>query len=357
MDVIADRNHVQCLDHLLEFLATWEKRPVCLTPMAYQWCSAISEVVGRLREGRTYTSQRGRRLRLFWNALTQPGCDLIHSDVTSHRACRCQIDLDLDYYMDLLLKALRIGFRLADRDQSVPCLDHTPHCDQMFEIAFSSYDDEVIADAVCAWNAGDHTPAGSCARYFARRVERATPFSPRLRQVAIRAVERIWPSELATSGLEIVRLLHRLDVDVGDVEEKREWTRLLVGVIRSPVGFGSLSPHYWCLLGKLTSTTGHTRSFALRDVEVMRSLEEAEDWEKLEVWMVVVWQMFTFPTSEPMEGIEQVTLKLALRRPSALQRFENLCKRNAIWPQYEFIQGICDRARAEQLPSEALPQP
>jgi len=29
---------------------------------------------------------------------------------------------------------------------------------------------------------------------------------------------------------------------------------------------------------------------ALRDVEVMRSLEGAEDWEKLEVWMAAVWQ-------------------------------------------------------------------
>ena len=42
---------MSALSHLrfpLGFLAAWKKRPVYLTPMAYQWCSAISEVVGSL---------------------------------------------------------------------------------------------------------------------------------------------------------------------------------------------------------------------------------------------------------------------------------------------------------------------
>jgi hypothetical protein len=127
----------------------------------------------------------------------------------------------------------------------------------------------------------------------------------------------------------------------------------LVGVIRSPTGFESLSSHYWRLLGKLASTTIF-RGFTLRDMEVMRSLEEAEDWEKLEVWMVVVWMFLPIQTPETMEDIEQVTLKLSLRQPSALQRFEDLCERDAIWTQYNGpkLRGICDQARAEQLPPE-----
>ena len=61
---------------------------------------------------------------------------------------------------------------------------------------------------------------------------------------------------------------------------------LLIGAIRSLTGFESLSPHYWRLLGKLTALI---KSSPLHDVEVMRSLEEAEDCEKLEAWMAAVW--------------------------------------------------------------------
>jgi len=148
----------------------------------------------------------------------------------------------------------------------------------MFETAFSSDNDEVIADAVRAWVAGDLVPASSFARYFAGRVGKDTPFSPRLREMGIRAIWRIWRSELTVTGLEMVRLLsHRLNVDVDYVEDKCEWVNLLMDAIRSPMGLESLSSRYWCLLGELVLITHCTGSPALRDVGVMRLLEEAEN--------------------------------------------------------------------------------
>jgi hypothetical protein len=53
MSIIADGNGLQHLNLLLEFLVAWEKRPVYLTPMAYEWCSAISEAARRLGVGNT----------------------------------------------------------------------------------------------------------------------------------------------------------------------------------------------------------------------------------------------------------------------------------------------------------------
>jgi hypothetical protein len=47
MNVIADGSYLHHLNYLLEFLAAWEKRPAYLTPMAYQWCSAISASLRR----------------------------------------------------------------------------------------------------------------------------------------------------------------------------------------------------------------------------------------------------------------------------------------------------------------------
>ena len=50
----------------------------------------------------------------------------------------------------------------------------------MFEVAFSSDDDETIADAMCAWITDTHrTPAGLFARYFSNRTENTTPFPQR----------------------------------------------------------------------------------------------------------------------------------------------------------------------------------
>ena len=48
IEVIADGNHFKVLDYLMDFLAEWKERPTLLIPMAYQWCSAISESAERL---------------------------------------------------------------------------------------------------------------------------------------------------------------------------------------------------------------------------------------------------------------------------------------------------------------------
>jgi hypothetical protein len=225
----------------------------------------------------------------------------------------------------------------------------------MFEAAFSSWDDEVIADAVCAWIAdGDHPPPGSHVRCFSGRVERNTPFSPRLRRASTRAIERIWRSELEVSELETVRLLNRLDVDVDGMEDRGEWVQLLVKVLPSPMGLEMLSPHYWRLLDKLVSAEDVDHPFT-SDVSqsVMRRLVEDRCWEKLEFWMAIVWQSFDDADtgSKYMEDVEHVTLNLLLERQSALPRFMALCEEDPF--NKEGLQRICDQARAEQLPPES----
>jgi len=374
-NVILDGDYLQHIQYLLEFLAAWEKRPACLTPMAYQWCSAISEAAGRLEPSEppddklTWGQRRHRRqLRLRPQNLAAevlltrdvesgfseagPSCDPVRLDDTSHRARRYPHTLTLDSYIHLLSITLDIGFRLAAPSHDQPALhsNHTSYHEWMFETAFSSHDDEVIADAVSAWIMDrGRAPPGSFVRYFTGRVERDTPFSPRLRRITLHAIECIHDSELKVSGLETVRLLNCLNVDVDEVEWDYGLVRLLIEVIRSPTGSENLSSHNWRLLDKLAAGVLFDRALVSRDVEVMRLFKAAEDWEKLEIWMGILWWFIPSDDereSESMRDIEQATLKLLSQRPSVLPRFKDL---------YDRIRGsgrvalrrICDQALAE----------
>jgi hypothetical protein len=378
MNVIVNGSYRRDLNYLLEFLAAWEKRPECLIPIAYQWCSAIAEATGAL-DWNELTGTEGTllrsRLKLQDPALGDrlPGLRLdeamfskvghhwgsLRFNNISHRARGRPQDpygLPPEPYVDLLHTILEIGFRLVTPGHDKPFLNHTSHHTRVFEIAFSSSHDEVVADAVSIWIAGSRrSPPGSCIYYLAKRMQRVTPFSPRLRRVSIHAIEYAWKyPELATPESETVHVLNYLHVDVADMVERGRWVRLLVGVICLPIGLESLSAHYWHLLGELAlSTSAHLDHRLL--LEVMRMLENAEDWEKLEVWMAVLWSS-TFPIKRTfkMEEIEQVTLKLVSQRASALLRFEDLCRRRSARSE---LRRICDQARAEQLSSESPPPP
>jgi len=279
-----------------------------------------------------------------------PGCDSTRFGSTSHALGHPQ---DPWSHARLLSKMLEIGFRLAVPDCD-PRLVYTPGQEWMFETAFSSDNDEVIADAICAWVAGGcHTSLGSCVGYFAKRIGKDTPFSPRLRQVSIRAIEHIWQSELKVSVLGTIYLLDCLNANVDDVVDRPEWVALLVEVICSPVGFKSLSSHYWHLLDKLALELAPWST--LCNVEVMRLLEEAEDWERLEVWMVITWLSIPGPEmpKSTLKDIEQVTIKLLLQQPSALPRFEDLHETDKIYTSRRLkLQWICKQAQVKQSPSE-----
>jgi len=380
MKAIGDGSCLHHLNYLLEFLAAWEKRPGCLTRMAYQWCSAISEAAGRdnpseitinLPGELQYILQHQLRLRpqdlayLPWTSETGfsevgPDCDPVRLDPTSHHSRGHPQRLTPPMYAHLLFITLEIGFRRVTPSPYQPFLhlDHTSHHEWVFETAFSGDNDDVIADAMCAWYFGGYSALpGSCARYLTKRVERNTPFSPRLQQASIHTIECIWSDELKGSGLDTVRWLNRLDINADDVADGVSWAQLLVGVIRSPTGLESLSSHHWHLLDKLVASK-HFLDLASHDMEVMRSLEKAEDWEKLEVWMVAMWS--GAPTYEPMEGLEEVTLKLLSQQPSVFPRLEDLCKaftceNSNCQAHKDKLQQICDQVRVGQLPSESPP--
>ena len=256
---------------------------------------------------------------------------------------------------------LNVGFRPAGpgRDQPAVHLGGASRNDQMFEAAFSSDEDDVIADAVCAWIADrDIAPPGSFSRFFTKRLGNEESFSRRLQWASTRTIELIWHSELEVPGLETVRLLNRIKVDMDDIVGRGELRTLLISVIRLTIGQERLSSHHWHSLDELASESNLCGGFVSRDVEVMKALEEAEDWERLEVWMWILLKSlasYPRPTSESMRDIEETNLKLLLRRPSAIPRFEDLVGKLPLPSDDATLRQICDRARSEQLPSQSPP--
>ena len=320
----ADENHFTTLFELFLFLAMWKGRPVSLTPMAYQWCSAISKAAGQFGLDGTDSDS------LICDRLRYPG-----------RYPGSSLDFRIP---------LEIAFRLFGLANGKVDLTHTSHHNKIFEVAFSSDNDDIIADAACAWIIGRSKPNDSCAGKFSKRVENLSDFSPRLRQVAICALGENGTTELDRSGLDVVRLMNRVEACVDDFLDERPWAMLLMDVIRSPVS-EHLSPHHWRLLDELQSK-GKVFGFKMRDVEVMRSLEGAGDWEKLEIWIAILWFSLTLDEATPelVEEIGEVTLRLISSQPSALHKFENLPERVGPVSVWTRLKEVLGQAQAQQPP-------
>lgn len=376
MHVIADGIDIHYLHFLLEFFSAWENRPECLTRMAYEWCSAIFEVASECTPNEMLITlpvslvplvKRQLRLRLQDLAANKNWALGRISMARSREFCRIGPSRDpadpdptyewirypaLDFYAYLLPIILEVGFRLTGTEPTwryIP-LNRTSHHAWVFEVASSKGDDEFIADAVCMFIMnGVRIPLDSFARYFAKRVKRSTPFLPRLQRLIMHAIRCLWHRGSRDSGLETISLLNRLDVE-GEV-----WDDVLEDVIHSPAGLRGLSLGYWRLM---LESMGDTWCLEPRDIEAMRLLREVSDWEKLEIWMLVVWACLPHSSGvadESVEEIEGVTLELISQRRSAIQRFGALYGQKASENLYyrackERLQNICNQARARVLP-------
>ena len=376
MSAIADGTCIPHLNLLLEFLAAWEKRPECLTRMVCQWCSTISEAVGRLRPDETqieppfrlgYCARLNQRLRpqyMETNWISRLA-NILFSAVRSNRNSggsdpthnQVRYSLPQDLYEYILPIILEVGFRLARIDTRFGSLhpNDTPHHKRIFNTAFSNNDDEVVADAVRMWiTSTGRTSLGSFARHFAKRLEGDRPLSEGLRQLIIDVVQRIWDNTPWESGPETVRLLNCLDADLDGLDEDVRVCGL-THVMCDPGGL-ELSPRYWRLLDRVVDGKTNLR-FEPSDWDITRALREVRDWEKLEVWTPYMWKLLRWCSMpELMEDLRQVTLELLSQRPSTLQKLENICREEeSNNSSKRVLQDICKQARAENPPSEDSP--
>ena len=372
MEAITNGGCLHHLDYLLVFLAAWGKRHERLAEMVLEWRSAIDAAGGRLKLSersvwRQFQLQLQLQIQLqlrpqdaglgeTWEYLSTIGEDDF-SQVG--RSCDPANDISCHTYgsspspiptthVDLFLKTLETGL-----DPAKPGINQRGW---MFETAFSSNNDDIIADAISAWFVYDRirTP-GSISDCLSIRVGRNTPFSPRLRRHIIKAINyKAW-GEKERVGPETLRLLNCLDVGMDEIRSECDWIDLLRAVVRMPGGLEGLSSHYWDLLNKLTLDISFCERLTSEDVGVLGSLKKAEEWEKLEALVVIAWQILPASsryssTSDLVNGVEGATRELLSQRLSALPRLEHLWKERAEWEYADALRGVCDEAKGNRSP-------
>ena len=279
---------------VLRDLAKLEVQPACLTAFAYEWCSAIYENREHFED---------------WESL--------------------------------LLVCLELGFRHLDdqRPSTNIRLTHTEHHQALVDIIFKSQKGDAIADLLHAWTLGRHFsgPAGAlvdvCTEHFVG-LHNLVPFSPRLRRLVIRFIERVGYKAFEGAGAErFTELLDYLHVTIEDTDLKVRWTSLLLDVIRSSEGTLRLSHWYWELLVEMVVLTPWWLRFEVTYcLEIIESLMESREWGKLECWIGIVWMFSGSPGAVGVteEDLEDSMLLLFHQRPGAAQKLEQRMKQ---WSQ------------------------
>ena len=304
--------HPRCrlIPGMLRSLTGWENRPRCLTKMAYEWCSVICE---------------NRQTFGYWDRL--------------------------------VLYSLEVGFRHLDpqcRQIGVE-LTHAEHHRELVEVVFKRKESEVIADLLQAWtlrniyDGDDQADAllGICAGHLVD-VHNLVPLSPRLRRLVIRSIELIGYKRFEEVGTgRFVDLLNHLHVDVEDMDNEFQWMGILLDTIKSSEGARDLSIRSWELLVELVTATLFwflKLRIPTYTPKVMASLLEAQEWDKLECWIGVVWMAWPPETDAAMEAVEDAMVSLSRQRPGAVQKLTQWMERwGTRWSNKvpEAFQRIC----------------
>jgi hypothetical protein len=276
------------IEHVLRYLDALENRPRCLTEMAYEWCSVICR----------------NRSRGDWEAER------------------------------LVLRSLEIGFRHINPPRQIQTLTHTEHHRGLPDIVFKSKESEAVADFLQAWTMIGATGIrqtsallSMCTEYLVD-LHNMVPFSPRLRQLFVRSVELIGYKRFAEGGAErFVELLNNLRIGVEDMVCPADWMSILLDTIQSPEGARSLFVQSWELLAELTSSLPWGLEDSVYSPQVTASLLEAQEWEKLECWMGVVWMVWPPQTDTTTKALEDAMVLLFRQRPGAVQKLTRWMER------------------------------
>ena len=308
--------HCRLLKDLLSDLASSETQTTHLTELAYEWCSVLCKNYSNLKDGKY-----------------------------------------------LLLLSLEIGFcHLNLQSEWIKAkLIHTEHHQELANIIFESKSGEAIADLLCAWTSRSysHQPYTSlniCAKHLID-LHHLHPFSSRLQKLIIHVIYLISYEKFKQVGVEgFFNFLDDLQVNI-DVVDKKGWAELLLDIVQSNEGIQYLSYPYWELLVEPTVSYWFSPERSTYSPKTVMSLKEAEEWNKLECWIGVVWMLWPLERGKTTEeDLGHITLSLFHQQPSAIQKLEQWMEQLADnWGQIpESFQRICKQAHGKAAQQAGL---
>ena len=258
----------------------------------------------------------------------------------------------------VFLYALEIGFRHLDpSDRWIRAnLTHVEHDQNFVNKVFDINKDEAIGDLLQALTIKDisgnfaRTSLSFCARHIVDLHNTVTePFSPRLRRLVIRSVELLCREGFKEVGPgSLVDLLNHLCIGIEDMDWPYDWTSILAETIRSTEGVQDLNIQVWELLVEVA--TSYSRTLAERtayDSHITEFLLEAQEWEKLECWLGVVWMVWHPETDDMTEDLQHTTKLLFHQKPDAVQNLSQWLERWSEAAIPESFRQICEQAKLD----------
>lgn len=261
----------------------------------------------------------------------------------------------------LLFSSLEIGFRHLDFLKRNVELTHTDHHHKMVDMVFKNGNGEEIADFLHAWTSRAYyrEPRPSlhtCTSYLIN-LQHLQPFSPRLRHLLILSLGLIGYQGFEQIGGDgFFELLDHLHVCAEDVDSDCLWVEFLLNIIRSTEGIRRLPYSYWELLVELVISKRNMWRYPSYDPHIMESLEEAEEWGRLECWIGVVWATWGPYCWAPWKAtnLDPATLSLFRKKSGAYQKLERWIKKLGR-PILGLFQQMCEQANLDVAVGRNVP--
>ena len=228
----------------------------------------------------------------------------------------------------LLFACLRINYRRFNTIPEQTPFIH-PHLSRMIPLVFSSGDEGVIGDFLCAWCPNPLTELPDViVLHTGRLVDLAHlgSFGPRLQYLVFKTLGRMKHTDFEQVGLsKLIALLDR----IGDEAMFRapELRDLLLDVLDSPKGRKIFPLRYWRAAAELTARNCRSRLYRPRK-DLICFLEAEGEWEKLTWWMGAIWAspLLGYVVGERMEDIVRSTELVVRHNPDAATVIQDLVK-------------------------------
>ena len=256
----------------------------------------------------------------------------------------CYYNEDLEPHKSLLFDCLRLGYR---RFNTLPTQMTilSPHHLRMVPLVFSSKDEGVIGDFLCAWCTYPATDGfGDLARHAERLVDLAhlKIFGSRLQHLVFRALGRMKHTDFNRVGIsKLISLLDRIEDEA--MFRAPDLRDFFLDALSSSEGRQVFPPRYWRIAAELAARDRHFRTPDLPKMDLIHFLEAKGEWEKLTWWMGVIWTS-VFPADDienEMEDIVRYSELVVQHKPDAVAAIVDLVKISS-----ELALGV---QRAEEL--------